>query len=99
MINEQQFSAFINEPSIQKKMENVWSNTCGSWQNCNEETIQSFLAQCLDNNIDPQFCMSWVEQHQDEIPNWAEVSETSLEWVNEHTSTGSAISINEENLS
>jgi hypothetical protein len=96
---DNQFSNFINDLSIQTKMENVWSNTCGSWENCNETTIQSFLAQCLDYNIDPQYCMSWVEQHQNEIPNWSAVSETSLEWVNEHTSTGSPISISEQDLS
>lgn len=95
---DNQFSNFINDLSIQTKMENVWSNTCGSWENCNETTIQSFLAQCLDYNIDPQYCMSWVEQHQNEIPNWSAVSETSLEWVNEHTSTGSPISISEQDL-
>lgn len=92
----QPFRSLENEDAIQKKMENVWGNTCGSWQNCNETTIQSFLSQCLDNNIDPQFCMSWVEQHKDQIPNWAAVSETSLGWVNQHTSTGSAISIRDE---
>ena len=99
MMSEHQFSHFINELSIQTKMENVWSYTCGSWENCNEATIQSFLALCLDYNIDPQFCMSWVEQHKAEIPNWNAVSQTSLGWVNDHTSTGSAISINDEGLS
>jgi hypothetical protein len=96
---ENQFSNFINDISVQTKMENVWLNTCGSWENCNAETVQSFLSQCLDYNIDPQFCMSWVEQHRDQIPNWTAVSETSLSWVNEHTSTGSAISITEQDLS
>jgi len=96
MFNDHQFSEFINEVSIQAKMENVWSYTCGSWQNCNEETIQAFLAKCLDYNIDPQYCMSWVEQHQNDIPNWSAVSETSLGWVNEHTSSGSPISTSEQ---
>ena len=99
MVNESHFSEFINDVSIQAKMENVWSYTCGSWENCNENTIQSFLSQCLEYNIDPQFCMSWVEMHQNEIPNWEAVSETSLGWVNQHTSTGSAISISEHDLS
>src|SRR3954452_7104163 len=99
MANDSQFSNFIDEESIQTKMENVWSYTCGSWQNCNQETIQSFLAECLDHNIDPQYCMSWVEQHKDEIPNWSSISETSLGWVNEHTSTGLPISISDQNLS
>lgn len=99
MTYENQFSNFINELSIQTKMENIWSNTCGSWQNCNETNIQSFLAQCLEYNIDPQFCMSWVEKHQDQIPNWQAVSHTSLGWVNQHTSTGSTISITEDELS
>ncbi|MGG1675319.1 hypothetical protein ACIFOT_06125 [Neobacillus sp. NRS-1170] len=99
MMSENQFSNFINELSIQTKMENVWSYTCGSWENCSEATIQSFLAHCLEYNIDPQFCMSWVEQHKAEIPNWAAVSETSLGWINQHTSSGSAISISDEGLS
>ncbi|MCM3728213.1 hypothetical protein M3226_21415 [Neobacillus cucumis] len=94
-----QFSNFINEVSIQAKMENIWGFTCRSWENCNQDTIQSFLSQCMEYNIDPQYCMSWVEQHREEIPNWQEVSETSLGWVNEHTSTGSAISISEQSLS
>lgn len=98
MSNDGHISDFINEISIQTKMENLWSNTCGTWQNCNEETIQSFLAQCLDSSIDPQFCMSWVEQHKDQIPNWTDVSKTSLRWVNQHTSTGSAISITNKDL-
>ena len=96
---ESQFSNFIDEVFIQGKMENVFSYTCGSWQNCNQDTIQSFLSQCMEYNIDPQYCMSWVEQHKDEIPNWGAVSETSLGWVNEHTSSGSPISITEQGLS
>ncbi|MED1472317.1 hypothetical protein [Bacillus salipaludis] len=99
MTYENQFSDFINELSLQTKMENVWFNTCGSWQNCTETTIQSFLSQCLEYNIDPQFCMSWVEQHSNEIPNWAAVSEMSLGWVNQHTSSGSPFSIHDEDLS
>ncbi|CRK83153.1 hypothetical protein [Neobacillus massiliamazoniensis] len=95
---ENQFSNFINDLSLQTKMENVWQNTCGSWENCNETTIQSFLAQCLEYNLDPQFCMSWVEKHQSEIPNWTAVSKTSLDWVNKHTSTGTAISINDQEI-
>ena len=96
---ESQFSNFLDEVSIQGKMENVFSYTCGSWQNCNQNSIQSFLSQCMEYNIDPQYCMSWVEQHKDEIPNWNAVSETSLGWVNEHTSSGSPISITEQGLS
>lgn len=95
-MSNNQFSQFINDVSIQTKMENVWGYTCRSWQNCNEETIQSFLSQCLEYNIDPQYCMSWVENHQNEIPNWQAVSQTSLGWMNEHTSSGSAISISEQ---
>ena len=98
MVNESHFSEFISDVSIQAKMENVWSYTCGSWENCNDGTILSFLSQCLEYNIDPQFCMSWVEKHQNEIPNWEAVSATSLGWVNQHTSTGSAISISEQDL-
>ena len=48
-----------------------------------------------EKSIDPQYCMSWVEQHSNEIPNWSAISKVSLEWVNEHTSTGSPINIHE----
>ncbi|MDP4106335.1 MAG: hypothetical protein Q8935_15465 [Bacillota bacterium] len=89
MTNENQFSDFINDVSLQTKIENIWSNTCGSWEGCNETTIQSFLKQCDEYNLDPQYCMSWVEQHKDQITNWAAVSNASLTWVNQHTSTGS----------
>ncbi|MFY4777346.1 hypothetical protein [Metabacillus sp. RGM 3146] len=85
--------------SLQTKMEYIWKNTCGSWQNCTETAIQSFLAQCQENNIDPQYCMSWVEQHSAQIPGWTSVSKVSLDWVNQHTSTGSPISLNEKGLS
>jgi hypothetical protein len=92
MSNQNQFSDFINEVSLQTKVENVWSNTCGSWGNCNEKTIQSFLTQCDEYNLDPQYCMSWVEQHKNQISNWESVSRASLGWINHHTSTGSPYS-------
>ncbi|MGN7402897.1 hypothetical protein ACTHO0_23870 [Cytobacillus praedii] len=76
---------------IKQEMERIWGETCGSWENCTEENIQSFLAQCQEKSIDPQYCMSWVEQHSNQIPNWSAVSKVSLDWVNEHTSTGSPI--------
>lgn len=82
--------------SVQTQMKNIWQNTCGSWQNCTETTIQSFLAQCQEKNIDPQFCMSWVEQHKTQIPDWTAISKVSLDWVNQHTSTGSPISFTEK---
>ena len=84
-----------NDLSIQTKMENIFNNTCGTWQNCTESTIQVFLEQCLENNIDPQFCMSWVEQHKSQISDWQDVSKVSLDWVNQHTSTGSPVSFTE----
>lgn len=83
---------------IQTKMENIWQRICGSWENCTDTTIQSFLAECLESNIDPQYCMSWVEKHKNEIPGWSSVSQVSLNWMNQHTSTGSPISINDQNL-
>ena len=84
-----------NAQSIQTKMENLFENTCRTWQNCTESNIQSFLGQCLENNIDPQYCMSWVEQHKTQIPGWEVVSKISLDWINQHTSTGSPISFTE----
>lgn len=76
-------------------MKRIWGDTCGSWENCNEENLQAFLTQCLEKGIDPQYCMSWVEQHSSQIPKWSVVSKMSLAWVNEHTSTGSPINIHE----
>ncbi|MFS0636950.1 hypothetical protein AB1K84_13700 [Mesobacillus foraminis] len=76
---------------IKQEMEHIWAETCGSWENCNEENIQLFLSQCREKSIDPQYCMSWVEQHSGQIPNWSAISQVSLEWVNEHTSTGSPV--------
>lgn len=80
---------------IDQKMKDVWQTTCGSWENCTETTIQSFLAECQEKNIDPQYCMSWVEQNKAQIPEWNTVSKVSLDWVNQHTSTGSSITFTE----
>lgn len=87
------FSA--NDLSIQKKMEKFFNNTCGTWENCTELNIQSFLGECQEHNIDSQYCMSWVEQHKSQIPDWQVVSKVSLDWINQHTSTGSPISFTE----
>ena len=70
-----------NDFSIQTKMENLFQTTCRTWDNCTEANIQSFLGQCLENNIDPQYCMSWVEKHKTQIPDWQIVSKVSLDWV------------------
>ncbi|KQU23387.1 MULTISPECIES: hypothetical protein [Priestia] len=85
MLNENQ--------SVQETMESFWRITCGTWKNCNESTVQAFLSQCEQHSIDPQFCMNWIQQHRDKIPNWSAVSDTTREWVNEHTSTGSPVSM------
>jgi hypothetical protein len=85
--------------SVQEKMEDIWRTTCGTWENCNETTVQSFLSQCEQRSIDPQYCMSWIQQHNDKIPNWTAVSDTTREWVIQHTSTGSPISGSENNFS
>lgn len=91
MPNKNQYTNSTENPSIQKTMENIWSTTCRTWLNCNESNVLSFLSQCQQHSIDPQFCMSWVEKHNDKIPNWQEVSNSTLKWMNEHTSTGSLI--------
>lgn len=77
---------------IQTQMQNIFINTIGSWEKCTLATIEAFLEQCQKNNIDPQYCMTWVEQHKDEIPNWSVISKESLDWVNQNTSTSSPIS-------
>ncbi|QED50080.1 hypothetical protein FSZ17_10335 [Cytobacillus dafuensis] len=84
-----------NELSLQQKMEKIFHNTCVTWQNCTESNIQSFLEQCQEHSIDSQYCMSWVEQHKSQIPDWKDVSRVSLDWINQHTSTGSPISFTE----
>lgn len=85
------YSTDKSNAAIQTRMEEIWSKTCGSWQNCTENTIEAFLTQCDNQNIDPQFCMNWISQHKEKIPNWSAVSEISLDWIQEHTSTGSPI--------
>jgi hypothetical protein len=92
MTNKNQFINSKDAPSVQETMEDIWRKTCGTWQNCNETTVESFLSQCLEHNIDPQFCMSWITQHSDQIPNRSAVLDQTREWVNQHTSTGSPIS-------
>jgi len=89
MLNENQ--------SVQETMESFWRTTCGTWGNCNESTVQAFLSQCEQHSIDPQFCMNWIQQNRDKIPNWSAVSDTTREWVNEHTSTGSPVSMFDQN--
>ncbi|MBY0121142.1 hypothetical protein [Bacillus sp. S/N-304-OC-R1] len=81
-----------NDHSIQNKMEKIFQHTFRSWENCTETSIKDFLEQCLEQGIDPQYCMSWVEQHKSQIPDWQGISQLSLNWVNEHTSTGSPVS-------
>jgi hypothetical protein len=38
--------------------------------------------------------MSWVEQHKEKIKDWNEVSRSSQDWINAHTSSGSPVTIN-----
>lgn len=87
-----------HEFNVQKKMEEIWRDTCGTWENCNQSTIQSFLSGCEQHSIDPQVCMDWIQKHNDKIPDWSAVSDLTREWVIEHTSTGSPISDTEENI-
>nr|WP_239549294.1 hypothetical protein [Scopulibacillus daqui] len=79
-------------------MESIWETTCGSWKNCTDTSIQSFLSQCEKNNIDPQYCMDWVEQHKEQIPDWSLVSKVSLDWINQHTSTGSPMTFKDQDF-
>lgn len=75
---------------IQAKMEQIFSQTCGAFENCTEANIERFLSKCYEESIDPQYCLSWVSEHNARIPDWDHVSSISQEWVNEHTSSGSA---------
>ena len=82
--------------SIQTKMEQILSHTCGSFENCTQANIQTFLTQCYEENIDPQYCLNWVSEHNAEIPNWTNVLKISQEWINGHTSSGSAFLFDNE---
>ncbi|MDE5413405.1 hypothetical protein [Alkalihalobacterium chitinilyticum] len=82
--------------SIQARVEDNFMIICESWQNCNEANVQSFLAECYEQSIDPQFCMNWLEQNKDQLPNWSSLSIIAQEWVNEHTSTGSPLSMDNQ---
>jgi hypothetical protein len=84
----------LTNASLQSIIEQKWEQTCGSWDRCNAKSIESFLSICLEQNLDPQFCMSWVEQHKDKIKDWNEVSRSSLDWINAHTSSGSPVTFN-----
>lgn len=98
METENRFSDFINSVSIQAKVENIWSYTCRSWQELNEQSLLSFLSQCLDYNLDPQYCLNWVDQHKVGISNWKSLEEAGQNWVNVHTSSGSPIIETDENF-
>ncbi|WP_409305827.1 hypothetical protein [Peribacillus sp. SCS-155] len=83
-------NAFNNPTeSITNKVEAIWAATCGSWQSSNIGNLESFLKECTSNGIDPQFCMSWLEQHGDSIQSWNSIRYTVQECVNRLTSTGS----------
>jgi hypothetical protein len=80
--------------NIQEKMVSIFKTTCGSWQNCNESTVLSFLAECRDQSIDPQYSFNWLEEHKEQMTNWPNLSSSAQDWVNQHTSSGSPISMN-----
>ncbi|MED1201652.1 hypothetical protein [Heyndrickxia acidicola] len=86
----------VTQTSLESILEQNWKRACGSWSSCNAQSIESFLNLCLEQNVDPQFCMSWVEKHKDKIKDWNEVSKTSLEWIDAHTSGGSAVAFSTE---
>lgn len=82
--------------NVQKKIEDIFEVTCGSWQGCNQSTVRNFLSQCQEHGVDPQYCLGWLEQNKEQITNWASFSHSALDWVNEHTSTGSPITLNNQ---
>ncbi|MBU9713889.1 hypothetical protein [Evansella tamaricis] len=85
-MSNDQFNPRVDS-KVQDKMEEIWRVTCGSWENCSTSNIQHFLSQCEEKSIDPQFCMNWIQQHSDKIPDWPLVSDMTREWVIEHTSS------------
>jgi hypothetical protein len=91
MQDQNLFSKNGANSSMQAYVEEIWQQTCGTWDNVNESTVQDFLSQCDEKNIDSQFAMSWVEQNKENIPDWQSVSRVSLDWMNQHTSTGSPL--------
>ncbi|RFU63560.1 hypothetical protein D0469_19725 [Peribacillus saganii] len=98
MSDQNQWINFNPDFAVQEKMEDIWRITCVSWEDCNENNVRSFLSKCDDENIDPQFCLNWIQQHKGKIPNAPLIIDTALNWVNEHTSTGSPISGSEQEL-
>ena len=74
---------------IQDQVQRIFQETCGSWQNCNQANVLSFLSQCEERGLDPQYCLNWLSQNQEQISDWSAFSKVAQEWVNEHTSTGS----------
>ncbi|MDQ0254663.1 hypothetical protein J2S74_002042 [Evansella vedderi] len=91
MTVENQFNQSNVDASTQNKMEEIWRITCGSWENCSQSNIQNFLSQCEEVSIDPQYCLNWIIEHSDQIPNWASISNNAREWVIDHTSTGNPV--------
>ncbi|KON88495.1 hypothetical protein AF332_17865 [Sporosarcina globispora] len=92
MQNQNQFNNTDVNSSIQASVEQIWQNTCGSWEKFNQSAVQKFLSQCEERGIDPQFAMSWIEKSKDKVPDWQTVSRVSLDWINQHTASGSPLS-------
>ncbi|UOE96158.1 hypothetical protein [Alkalihalobacillus sp. LMS39] len=74
--------------NIKNEIQAIFKETCGTWQNCTEETVLHFLSTCQSRNLDPQYCMNWLEEHKEQIAHWNEFSEAAQEWVNENTASG-----------
>lgn len=77
----------------QQRMEEIFEATCGTWKNCNEYNLRFFLYQCYEHNIDPLECFHWLDEHKESMTQWATLAEDVLDWVSEHTSTSSPITM------
>ncbi|WP_100407391.1 hypothetical protein [Bacillus solitudinis] len=79
--------------NIENQTVEIFKETCGTWQSCDSENVVTFLNECREHSIDPQFCLNWLEEHKEQIPGWLGFSKMAQDWVSEHTSTGSPISM------
>ena len=71
------------------RIENLFMHACGTWKNCNDSNIQSFLSKCQSLNIDLSDSLNWLEEHRSNIPNFQSVWSAANGWVNQHDLVGS----------
>ncbi|WP_078552678.1 hypothetical protein [Bacillus alkalicellulosilyticus] len=81
--------------NIDERIHEIFKETCGTFQKCNESSIVSFLSECWKHSIDPQYAIDWLEQYKVQMAHWPEFVDKAHEWVTEHTSSGSPFTTDE----